>query len=125
MIRKISHIIFSLILLVSTMGLVISKHYCSGEMISVSVFHEEEPCCDMNGCCSNETHNYQVKDNFSTPVISTIPVLAELDILGHDLLALESLLTEPVQENTNIFTDFSPPPKTTQTVLSLKQVYLL
>ncbi|MEZ5104185.1 MAG: hypothetical protein R2757_06805 [Draconibacterium sp.] len=125
MIRKISHIIFSLILLVSTMGLVISKHYCGGELVSVSVYHNADSCCDMDGCCQNETHTYQVKDDFSTPVISTIPVLAELDVLGHDLLVVESLLTEPEQENTNLYVDFSPPPKTTQTVLSQKQVYLL
>jgi len=124
-IRKVSHIVLSLLLLVSTVGLVISKHYCGGEMISVSMYHEAESCCDMDGCCQNETHTYQVKDDFSTPVISTVPVLAELDILGYDLLAIECLFTEPEQEKKNTFIDFPPPPKNIQTVLSLKQVYLL
>lgn len=125
MLRKISHIILSLLLLGSTMGLVISKHYCGGELVSVSVNHEADSCCDMAGCCQNENHFYQVKDDFSTPVISTIPYLAELDILGYDLLAIESLLTEPETENTISFIDYSPPPNNIQTVLSLKQVYLL
>lgn len=125
MLRKISHIISAILLLVSSMGLAVSKHYCHGEFVSVSIFREADSCCDMPGCCQNENHFYQVKDDFSAPVITTVPFLAELDILGHDLLAIESLLTEPEQENTNISVAFSPPPKTTQTVLSLKQVYLL
>ena len=114
----------SLLLLISTIGLVVSTHYCGGEMVGISVFQEEEPCCDMDGCCHNETHTYQVKNDFSTPAIATIPVLAELDILNHDLLFIEGLFAEPKSDNTTII-DFSSPPKNIQTVLSLKQVYLL
>ncbi len=125
MLRKISHIISAILLLVTSMGMAVSKHYCHGELVSVSVFHEADSCCDMPGCCTNENHFYQVKEDFSSPVISTVPVLAELDILGHDLLATESLLTETESENTTSFIDYSPPPKNIQTVLSLKQVYLL
>ena len=125
MLRKISHIISAILLLVTSMGLAVSKHYCHGEFVSVSIFHEADSCCDMQGCCQNENHFYQVKEDFSSPVITTIPVLAELDVLGHDLLAIESLLTEPESENTATITDYSPPPKNIQTVLSLKQVYLL
>ena len=114
----------SLLLLISTIGLVVSTHYCGGEMVGISVFQEEEPCCDMDGCCHNETHTYQVKNDFSTPAIATIPVLAELDILNHDLLFIEGLFAEPESDNTT-FIDFSSPPKNIQNVLSLKQVYLL
>ena len=125
MLRKISHIISAILLLVSSMGLAVSKHYCHGEFVSVSIFHEADSCCDMAGCCKNENHFYQVKEDFSSPVISTVPMLAELDILGHDLAAFESLLTEPEADNTTSFIDYSPPPKNIQTVLSLKQLYLL
>lgn len=125
MLKKASHILLALILLVSTMGMAVSKHYCGGNFVSVSIFKQAKSCCDMDGCCKNENHFYQVKDDFSSPVITTVPFLAELDVLGHDILAIESLLTEPEQENTNVFVDFSPPPKNIQTVLSLKQVYLL
>ncbi len=85
MLRKFSHIILSFTLLVSTMGLVISKHYCGGDLVSVSVNHHSESCCGMGGCCKNETHIYQVKEDFSASGIAVVPVLAELDILGHDL----------------------------------------
>jgi hypothetical protein len=125
MLRNISHIILSFTLLVSTMGLVISKHYCGGELVSVSVNHSDESCCDMGNCCQNETHTFQVKENFSTPAIASVPVLAELDILGHDLLSIESLLGEPESDNSSAFVEFSPPPKSIQTVLSERQLYLL
>ena len=110
--------------MVSTMGLMVSKHYCGGEMVSVSVYHEADSCCDMDGCCKNENHTYQVKDDFSSPVIASVPVLAELDILGHDLLETEEL-QEFEAEDSLKFIDESPPPKTIQTALSLRQVYLL
>jgi len=125
MLKKFSHIILASLLLVSTMGVAISKHFCSGFFVSISVFHEAKSCCDNSDCCHNEDHFYQVKDDFSAPVISTVPFLAELDILGHDLAEFDSLLTEPESENTSSYIDFSPPPKNIQTVLSEKQVYLL
>jgi hypothetical protein len=119
-----SHIVLSFLLLISTIGLVVSKHYCSGEMISVSVYYEADSCCDMGGCCENENHTYQVKDDYSSSVITTIPFLAELDILGHDLFETGELTAK----ETEILTPFvanAPPPKTIQKILSLKQVYLL
>ena len=124
MIRKISHIILSLLLLVSTIGLVVSKHYCGGEIVSISVNHETKSCCDMDGCCSTETHTYQIKDNYSSPAFTAIPVLAELDILGHNLFETEGMLETEAENPTPFITDFSPP-KTIQTVLSIKQLYLL
>jgi hypothetical protein len=124
MLKKFSHIILSVVLLVSTAGMVVSKHYCSGSFVSVSVFNEAESCCGESDCCHNETQVYQVKTDFSVPVIQTAPVLAEFDILGHDLFETNNL-TLPEKENQAPFVSHSPPPKTIQTILSLKQVYLL
>ena len=124
MLKTFSHITLSLVLLISTMGMVVSKHYCGNEAVSVSINHPSDSCCDKGNCCSTEIHTYQVKDDFSSPVITTIPVLAELDILGHDLFEAEGL-PEPESENPVSFLAHSPPPKTIQTVLSLRQLYLL
>lgn len=124
MLKKLSHIILSAVLLISTMGIAISKHYCEGSFVSSSVFHEAKSCCGDSDCCHNEDQFYQVKDDFSAPVVLEAPVLAELDILGHDLLA-DLIIESPVTENSSFrFTD-SPPPPIIQKVLSLKQVYLL
>lgn len=124
MLKNFSHIILSVLLLISTMGVVISKHYCSGSFVSTSVFHEAKSCCSDSDCCHNEDSFYQVKDDFSAPAVLAAPILAELEILGHSLFA--ALLEVPVvAENSSFrFTD-SPPPPTIQKVLSLKQVYRL
>lgn len=124
MLKNFSHIILSALLLVSTMGVVISKHYCSGSFVSASVFHEAKSCCGDSDCCQNEDSFYQVKDDFSAPAVLAAPILAELDILGHDLFA-ELILELPETENSSFrFTD-SPPPPTIQEILSLEQVYRL
>jgi hypothetical protein len=124
MLKKFSHITLSAILLVSTIGMAVSKHYCSGTLVSVSLFKVSDSCCGDADCCHNENHYYNVKDDFSIPQISNVPVLAEVDILGHDLL--NELLTTNYESNNTIltFTD-SPPPPLIQTTLSSLQTYRL
>lgn len=124
MLKKFSHIILSTLLLISTVGVAISKHYCSGSFVSVSVFQEAESCCGDSDCCHNEDQFYQVKDDFSAPAVLSAPVLAELDILGYDLFS-DILIEVPETETAEILYDSSPPPQTIQKALSLKQVYLL
>ncbi len=125
MLRKASHIILSMLLLIATIGFVVSKHYCNGQLVSVTLLHEAHSCCGDSDCCHNEDLLVKVKNDFSSPVISTVPELAGLDILGNGLLNTGNMFAEPELYNTFIFRNFSPPPKTTQAFLSLKQVYLL
>jgi len=124
MLKKISHIILSCMLLVATMGMAVSKHYCQGDLMSVSLFGQNKSACDMGNCCHNETHIYQVKEDFSVPPVSTAPILAEIDILGHDLFAGLGLIV-PETENTTSFVFETPPLLPIQKTLALKQVYLL
>jgi len=124
MLKNFSHIILSAILLVSTMGVAISKHYCSGTFVSSSFFHEAKSCCGDSNCCHNEDQFYQLKEDFSAPQVQDTPQLAELDILGHELISFD-LIISPETEKTEVLYDGSPPPPTIQKTLSLKQVYLL
>ncbi len=119
----LSHIVFSILLLMSTMGMAVSKHYCHGQFVSVSVFHEADSCCDDAGCCQNEDHFYQVKEDYSVPVISTVPVLAEIDVLHQTLLNPDLLTPNEVSEELNLTND--PPPATVPEFLAWEQVYLL
>lgn len=126
MFKKIGHIILSVVLLISTMGMAVSKHYCGEHLVSVSLYENanDDSCCDMDNCCHNETKVYQVKENFSVPSIATVPVLTELEILGHNLFAKMGLL---ISESETVFPAFdtSPPVKPLQKALALKQVFLL
>ncbi len=124
MLRKFSHIILSTLLLVSTMGMVVSKHFCGDSFVSTAVFHQAKSCCGDSDCCHNENSFYQVKDDFSASAVVATPVLAEIDILGYDLFA-EILTTSPETEILSFEISDSPPPPKIQTVLSLEQQYLL
>ena len=124
MFKKFNHIILSVLLLVSTMGLAISKHYCDGSLISISVFAEAESCCGASDCCHNETSFYQVDDYFSLASVSEIPVAFEVDLIGFALLPV--LINEAiVNEVQDFLVTESPPPLKIQITLSKRQVYLL
>ncbi len=64
MIRKISNIIIAIILLVSTTGFTISKHYCGNELITVEINGEAESCCDSPDCCHTETQFNKLNVDF-------------------------------------------------------------
>lgn len=124
MLKKVSHIIVALLLLVSTIGMAVSTHYCGGKLVSVSFFKKAETCCNMAGCCKNENHFYKVKDDFSSSAVTTVPLQAELDILGEQLWSAELFLaSEKEDENPIIYN--SPPPSTVLEFLAQEQLYLL
>ncbi|QGY44511.1 hypothetical protein GM418_12825 [Maribellus comscasis] len=124
MLKKAVHIVLASLLLVSTVGMAVSKHYCRGDLVSVSFFHEAHSCCSMAGCCQNENHFYKVKDDFSSPAVLAVPLLAEIDILGQQFFQIETLLPEN-NKNTQLSYSDSPPPLTVREVLAREQLYLL
>nr|WP_321356941.1 hypothetical protein [uncultured Draconibacterium sp.] len=123
MIRKLSHIILATLLLTTTMGLAVSKHYCHSSLVDVSFFAQADSCCDNGGCCTNENHFYQVKEDFSAPVISTVPVLAEIDVMHQTLLDPDILIPNELTEEFELIN--APPPLTVREFLAEEQLYLL
>ncbi|GET28885.1 hypothetical protein SD074_10870 [Prolixibacter sp. SD074] len=68
MIRKTGHILTALILLASTIGVTINKHYSHGQLFDVAVYADAQSCCtaehhDMDGCADTHEH-YQVVNDF-------------------------------------------------------------
>ncbi|MEL7587757.1 MAG: hypothetical protein AAGU19_13670 [Prolixibacteraceae bacterium] len=111
MTRKISHIAISLLLVILTAGFSVSKHYCGGMLVEVSVFagsaagcQESGNACTMNGgCCHNEQLVVQIENTYTTPVVLDsilfFPVLlavfdlsflrtAGLSVLNRELLSI-------------------------------------
>jgi hypothetical protein len=124
MLKRISHIVLSVLLLASTMGLTISKHYCGDSLISISVLIEAESCCETGDCCHDETNFYQVDDDFSQASVSESLVSAEIDLLAFVLL-LEQPQKESLATIQSFFVPESPPPLKIQRSLSKRQSYLL
>lgn len=65
MIKKIFHITLSLMLLVATTGMAISKHYCGGELYKVEVGMQKIHCCDdpqdmPDDCCADQHVTFQL-----------------------------------------------------------------
>lgn len=74
MLRKVIHIIIALLLLITTAGFTISKHFCENRLVSVSMSssssHNDE---NSTGCCKDLTAHYQVKDDFNLKQVSFSP----------------------------------------------------
>ncbi len=131
MIRKISHIIITSLLLVLTMGFTVSRHYCGGSIVDVSVFaghtvscSDDGSACEMDGCCHNEQEVYQLHEDYTSPlVIEHVPFI-QVDLAVLDLCLITPDLSEADQKNSFSEAE-SPPPKEITAVLSALQVYRL
>ena len=122
MLRTITHIILSLVLLVSTAGVTIDRHYCGTRLVSVSLTGDTQSCCEPgDGCCHNDIDTYKLEVDYTVSPFS----------IDFDQLAVEI----PVQQFFNISlpdgsltdTEFSffVPPRKLRTSLSTLQTYRL
>lgn len=124
MFKRISHITLMFLLIISTTGIAVSKHYCNSTLVSTSFFSESESCCNSENCCHNESQFIKLDEDFSTPSLSELPDITEIKL---------SALTEntfcPLYEENKTkgyLTVRKPPPKPDlHTLLSLNQVYIL
>ncbi len=65
MVRKMINIIAVFILLVTTTGITISKHYCGDLLISVALDGKAKSCCEPGcNCCHNEHVTIHLNDDF-------------------------------------------------------------
>jgi hypothetical protein len=123
MLKKIAHIILSLLLLISTTGITITWHYCGNALERIAINSEAKSCCENDGCCHNESTLYQVKDDFSAP--ESIQALKEPVF---DAFLSTVFVVQCYEPLTLGFTSFpvaeSPPAITTNTILSFLQTFL-
>lgn len=124
MLRKITHIVLALFLLVSATGTTISMHYCSGKLVSTSINKEAKSCCEgTDGCCKNKSIHFEIKDDYVDAVQYENTPIVVLDMLFPILFAIYLELYPEGTIVEGVFSATSPPPKI-QTRLSLLQTYL-
>jgi len=131
MIRKAGHIAITALLLILTMGFTVSRHYCGGRLVDVSlssVFQDSCPessaPCNMDHCCRNEHQVYQMNEEYtSSAVLDHLPFFqVMLAVYTPDQLIPSS----GQQEGINHFSPAeSPPPLDKQTILSNLQIFRL
>lgn len=87
-----------MVLLISTMGISVSEHYCGEEVINISLNPVEKPCCETpSECCHNEYIFLQLKADFTK---SSEVVQLNISELHHaDFPALIILLHEFADNN--------------------------
>mgnify|MGYP001591848600 CR=1 FL=1 len=56
MLKQVLNSIVALLLIISTTGVIINKHYSGGELFSAALFIEAESCCETS-CCHHEHQN--------------------------------------------------------------------
>ena len=122
MLKKISHIILALLVMVTTMGMTASAHYCGGELRSVQLLTEPESCCgDSCDSCQNEIIKVEIEDDFTISTLN-LDFTSEYSFLPALIqLFQETIITEEVKQ----VAYHKPPPLKIQTVLSDLQVYRL
>lgn len=122
MFRLLLHIIISLLLLISTSGMVVSKHYCGGAFYDVSVYFSPDDCCgDTCDGCRNENEVLQVDDDFYIVQAIEHSIFVQLDIFM-DNKATYCAVVRSV--STNDFNINEPPPDGVNVLLSKYQLYL-
>jgi hypothetical protein len=125
MFRKTGNIALAILLLITTTGFSISKHYCGTHLVEVAINSEIEPCCGEMGnsnCCHNETEYFQLKEDFVSSSSIENTSITCFDILFP--LVLIDFPDTPYNIEIEIENFAESPPNSLQTKLSLLQTYL-
>ncbi len=119
--------IIAALLMITTMGFSVSKHYCGTRLIEVSINSTIEPCCKDVGtssCCHDETEYFRFDKDYVSPVIADNDQITIFDIL-FPAVAVYLLDNSVIVEKDILNFAESPPPLALHTKLSLFQTYLI
>lgn len=109
-IKKFGHILMILLLLISTAGVSINKHYSDGKLFSTAFFIEAESCCETPcSCCKDTSKFVQVKADFIGSVFD-LQDATQLDLLFSNILILMNFVVPTSFTNNFIEWDTSPHP---------------
>jgi hypothetical protein len=97
--KKICQTFVVILLVITTSGITISRHYCGNSLFSMALGHHAKSCCDSK-CqgCHDETVHFKVVDHFNITIHKadfdlkpiTLNVL-HFDLIIHNLYAISVL----------------------------------
>ena len=71
--KKASNIFVSIILLISTTGVIVNKHYSGSKLYDIAFFVEANSCCTTEcDCCENEVEVYQLQIDILSGLITQL-----------------------------------------------------
>jgi len=111
MVKRISHILISLLLILATTGVTFTRHYCGDHLISSSVLGKAHNCCGTHcKSCHTEISTVKVSDNFVSSVIKIDqPQQLSLDWLVAPSVDLFSSVNNNNLSPNKLFINSSPP----------------
>ena len=78
-VKKVLHIVLSMLLLLATTGVSISKHYCMGRLMEVKLSQDKPAfCClsdesDEAGCCEGESEFINLDEDYTHDASLSLP----------------------------------------------------
>jgi len=115
LIKKLLNITISMLLLISTSGVIVNKHYRGDQLFSTAFFADAKSCCESACCphkhkdnCREESILYKLMVDFTLPDITDVDQQFSLDFHSIDLICLHTSLFSNGSEN---FALKLPPPK--------------
>lgn len=122
-IKKFGHIIMILLLLISTAGVSINKHYSGGELFSTAIFVEAESCCETPcGCCDEKSEQIKVEADYLTSSFD-LQDASQLNLLFSSIPAL--LQFEAISSYNTTFIEWDTSPPSLPDLCLLNQVFRL
>ena len=117
MFKKSLNIFIVLILLITSTGFTIDRHFCHNKLVSVSI-GKTENCCTAPGCCHHEIKYIKIHDSFqlSSNYQMEKAFSFSLSLLTPNIFLLKDLSSF----STLTFSYFDPPPN----ILSNKDYFL-
>lgn len=111
LIRKASHIILSFILILTTAGMTITKHYCGSKLVSINIFTEPDKCCNNSDCCHNETVTVKINADIInlSPVYSFETVSSSISFITAAIFNNIPVLSAYLTTNSSRSSDIPPP----------------
>jgi len=122
--KKTRYIILASLLIFTTMGFDVSKHYCGQLLISISLDSQANNCCgDMySNCCHNENEYIVLKVDYAQSAAEQLSI-AVINILSIEFDSLSNEVLSSNRHRSHLF-PFFPKPGTNK-FLSIIQSYLL
>ncbi len=78
--KKVIHLFIATILVISSIGVVINKHYSGGELFSTAIYVDAESCCNTSCCCEKPVNNCtEERDYYRLVTDYVIPQNPELN----------------------------------------------
>jgi|VirMetMinimDraft_7_1064189.scaffolds.fasta_scaffold169614_1 hypothetical protein len=134
-IHKISAILMTFVVLLSTMSFTVSMHYCMGDLVDTAVFQKAHTCGmeqgmkdsssensnTMKGCCSDEEIKMEGQDDLKLPIFD---INFDQQVFVVSFLHSYIDLFQAAKESKNAFFDSSPPFIVRQ-IFKLDETYLI